>query len=113
MEMKPGNFIMAKEMPDHSFSIQKIIQRKKTKVIWDMKNLNGMKNNYSIKYYLQKKLTIQEPSLVYRTIAAKRSFWTEVYVFNDRKPALPAAGLSAIKQENSLPLELISVFQII
>jgi hypothetical protein len=77
MEMKFGNFIMAKEMPDHSFSIQKIIRKgKKTKVIWEHE-----KPEWYEKEQFSNKVLPTEEAYNPRTrpwyteaIAAKRSF---------------------------------------
>ncbi len=87
-----GNFIMAKEMPDHSFSIQRIIRKgKKAKIIWDHEKEEWGK----VEHFEDETLPTEEafnPKLrpwYKEALAAKDHAWTEVYVFfNDRKPGI-------------------------
>ncbi len=87
-----GNFIMAKEMPDHSFSIQRIIRKgKKTKVVWE----HQKEEWYEKEQFANKVLPAEEAynpktrPWYTEAIASKDHAWTEVYVFfNDRKPGI-------------------------
>lgn len=87
-----GNFIMAKEMPDHSFSIQRIIRRgKRTKIIWEHD-----KEEWFNKEQFTSKVVPTEEAFNPKTrpwyteaLASKTHAWTDVYVFfNDRKPGI-------------------------
>ncbi|HMV41986.1 MAG TPA: adenylate/guanylate cyclase domain-containing protein [Leptospiraceae bacterium] len=87
-----GNFIMAKEMPDHSFSIQRIIRRgRKTKIIWE-----HQKEEWYEKEQFSNKIVPTEEAFNPKTrpwyteaLASKTHAWTDVYVFfNDRKPGI-------------------------
>lgn len=87
-----GNFIMAKEMPDHSFSIQRITRKgKKTKINWEHDRKTwSEKEQYSDKILPAEEAYNPRVRPWYtEALASKTHAWTDVYVFfNDRKPGI-------------------------
>lgn len=87
-----GNFIMAKEMPDNTFSLQRVIRKgKKTRIIWE----HDKKDWYEKEQFSNKILPADEAynpksrPWYMEALASKTHAWTDVYVFfNDRKPGI-------------------------
>ena len=87
-----GNFIMAKEMPDHSFSIQRITRKgKKAKIIWEHENKKWFEEkNFQIEILASEDAYNPKMRPWYKeALASKTHAWTDVYVFfSDRKPGI-------------------------
>ena len=87
-----GNFVMVKEMPDKTYSIQNVIRKGKlTQIIWEHENETYYKKPQFDDEILpaEKAYNPTDRPWYKEAIQNKKHVWTEVYVFfNDRKPGI-------------------------